>query len=194
MQERATSTSQFSLFTGDQPVLWHPTYEDVRRRLQMLYDPKDDLILLKAPGQYMQCSGNSDIGFKIEYRDGAGDQAYLAIDQAVGLDTAIGLFASYLEQDDRWRELLAWEPAAGRGTREVEGVGRQPFRLWERDGNRLIINKKWCLITLGTLLCGGSAVSFFMINDMMDLYLTYIPGSIMAVGVIFLMLSCFVDD
>jgi len=177
------------LFVGGRPIDGHPTPADIPGRLQMLYDPQDDFVLMKGHGRYMQCTGDRGESFSVECCEGPGKPVMAAADD---LDHSVAseLFVSFLNDDDRWRQAMQWVPkAAGKKKKSKFAV-----KLIEREGGRLIINKHWCLIALGSLFCSGAAISFFMLGGMMDLYLTWIPGSFLAVGVIFLLMSNFVDD
>lgn len=195
MNDRVASGPHFKLFVAGMPIQGYPTPEALQSRLQMLYDPKDEFVLMKGPGHYMQCSGNPQTGFKVLYREGERDRYYRTAMPTTTLEQTVELFTGYLNQDERWRESVKWRVCSGEQGREDEAdAKRRSFKLFDRKGDRIIINKKMCLIALGTLGCIGAAVSFFMLHDMMDLYLTWIPGSFLALGVIFLMLSSFVDD
>ncbi len=195
MNIQAALASRFKLFIAGMPVAGYPTAADLRDRLQRMYDPKDDFVLMKGPGHYLQCSGTPETGFKVLYREGDANRYFRAAERLVPLQTTAELFVSYLEQDNRWRELVPWRACSGaQGEEDDADSTKRAFSLWYREGDRVILNKKLCLITLGTLICMGAAGSFFMLKDMMDLYLTIIPGSLLAAGVIVLMISNFVDD
>ena len=182
------SGSTFKLIVRNRPVPGEPLPGDFKWRLQMQTDETDTFVLLKSPGHFMQCSGTADGGFRVEYREGAADQHYVSADSAIPLDATADLFASYLSGDECWRRLIRWEQAASKHKK------RRTFRLIDRRGDTLVINKKWCLILIGAVFNAIGAGVFFLLNGMMDLYLTWIPGSIIAVGVIFLGLSTFCED
>lgn len=183
------SESTFKLIVRDRPVAGEPQPGDFKWRLRMQTDDTDTFVLLRSPGHFMQCSGTADGGYRVEYREGAADQHYVSADSAISLDATADLFASYLNRDERWRSLTRWEQAGSKPKR-----GRS-FRLIDRRGGTLVINKKWCLILLGAgFNAVGAGVFFLFVKDLMDLYITWVPGSIIAVGVIFLGLSAFCDD
>ncbi len=186
------SESSFKLIVRNRPVAGHPLPGDFRWRLQMQTDETDTFVLLRSPGHFMQCSGTADGGFRVEYREGAADRHYASGDGLIALDATADLFASYLNQDERWRGLVRWEQAGGKPGGKP-GKGRS-FRLIDRRGDTVVINKKWCLILVGAAFNAIGAGVFFLLNGLMDLYMTWIPGSIIAVGVIFLGLSTFCED
>ena len=195
MTAQTTSAPHFKLYVAGMPIQGYPTPDAIQSRLRMLYDPKDEFVLMKGAGHYLQCSGNPQIGFKVLYREGESDRYYRTAAKTVSLDQTIALYTSYLQQDERWRELVPWRACAGaQGEEDASDSTKRAFSLYHRDGDRVIFNMKLCLIALGTLVCVSAAGSFFMLKDMMDLYLTWIPGSLLALGVIILMISCFVDD
>lgn len=182
------SGSTFRLIIRNLPIAGEPLPGDFKWRLQMQTDETDTFVLLHSPGHFMQCSGTADGGFRVEYREGTADRHFISADKAIALDATADLFASYLNQDDGWRRMIQWEPAGNKTTK------RRSFKLIDRQGDTLIVNKKWCLILIGAVFNAVGAGVFFLLNGLMDLYLTWIPGSIIAVGVIFLGLSTFCDD
>ncbi|MEZ6192836.1 MAG: hypothetical protein R3C45_16310 [Phycisphaerales bacterium] len=188
MGHYTTEESTFKLIVRNRPIAGEPQPEDFKWRLQMQTDETDTFVLLKSPGHFMQCSGTADGGFRVEYREGTAKEHFASTDKALPLDATADLFASYLNRDERWRRAIRWEQAGNKPSK-----GRS-FKLIDRRGDTLVINKKWCLILIGAVFNAIGAGVFFLLNGLMDLYLTWIPGSLISIGVIFLGLSTFCDD
>lgn len=182
------SDNTFKLIVRDRPVAGYPEPGDIRWRLQMLTDETDTFVLLKSPGHYMQCAGTADGGFRVEYREGTADRHYVTAGGAVDLDVTANLFISYLCGDERWRELVAWAPT---GVKQAKG---RSFRLIDRRGNTVVINRKWCLIGIGALLNVIGAGTFFLLREVTHLYMSWVPGSIIALGVVCLVVSGMGED
>lgn len=180
----------FKLIVRGRPVAGEPQPGDMRWRLEMLNDPADTMTLLLGPGYFMQCSGSGEEGFRVEYCQGGEDQHFQAAEASIDLDLATDLFVSYLQQDQRWLNLVRWSPYAKLAGQRA----RRRFRLVEREGDRLIINKRWCLMTVGILISLIGAGSFFFLREVTHLYMSWVPGSILAVGFVFLLLSSMTED
>ncbi len=179
------------LIQRGRPVAGMPQPGDMRWRLEMLTDPADTMMLLRGRGFYMQCTGDGEGGYTVEYCEGANAEPFVAVDQTLSLDVTTNLFVCYLCGDDRWRQMVRW---VAKSEVEAKKNKKRSFKLVERQGGRLIINKRMCLLTLGIIFCLIGGATFYVQEDAVFLHELAIPGGIIGMGFAIMMISSMTDD
>jgi hypothetical protein len=103
------------------------------------------------------------------------------------------LFISYVNEDDRWRNMIGWVPIH-QHVRVGPSESRAAPGIVERHGNHIVISKRFCMLIGGLLLCLLGAASFFLVGSVSSRRGFAIPGTLIAVGFVTLILSGSTDD
>ncbi len=194
MTNNQNTSSLFRMTVGDHSVVGHPTPSDIKNTLRMLDESADGFMIMeRGPKSFMQCSGTLKNGFYVEYRESGANQHFNSGDDSIELDMAIDLFTSYVREDNRWRETIAWEVNKPTSIGPNESP-RNRSGLVERHGNAIVINKKFCLIASG-LACYVLGTFGFFLLPRLGLRLGFrIPGLLIGLGTVCLIMSSFTDD
>jgi len=92
---------------------WHtvpdPNEAQIRAAIQELDDCEGFLILGADDLTSIQSSGDSRVGFDLEYQEGSVDRHYRARRCDFDAETIIAKFAAYAAGEDSWKSGLEWE-------------------------------------------------------------------------------------
>jgi len=191
MEQNAHSPTR--LILRGKPLPGHPTPDDIRQALSALDERDSVLVLERGPQFFMQCAGTTDAGFAIEYRDGGDASHFMSAGDSIGIEITTNLLTSYLQDDERWRKMILWQPMSPLATKTSLNQEEQPTRLIEKHGSAIVISKHGCLIALGLLLYIAGAF-LFLAGPMGSRYSFRTAGNVLILGTACLILSAFVKD
>jgi hypothetical protein len=67
------------------------------------------IILSSSEYTYMQCAGDQNVGFQLEYQAGSVDEHYQATEAPLDTDTIILKFSEYLAGKPSWKDGVKWK-------------------------------------------------------------------------------------
>ncbi len=88
----------------------NPTPKDIRTALFEL-DSLGDSFLILGPNDrtYIQCGGDPQSGFDLEYQDGSAKFHYRAIQEEIDAETILIKLLAYADGDESWKDDFDWE-------------------------------------------------------------------------------------
>ncbi len=191
------TTNVFRLTLGEHTVVGRPTYNDIHQTLLMLDQSSNGRLVLECgPQRFLKCSGSRQTGYQLEYCEGGRHRHFRSISDSIESKLVVELFSSYVQEDNRWKGMIPWVPvddsAVASGDRK--SMDKKKFRLLQREGNTLVINKKFCLMAGGLLLNLGGVACFFLMDSSASQHTYKGVGTIMAIGFTMMVVSGWVDD
>lgn len=92
---------------------WHtvqdPGEAQIRKAIKELDNFEEFLVLAKDDLTYIQSSGDSRIGFDLEYQEGSIDHHFRARKTDFDVETIVAKFAAYAASENGWRDGVDWE-------------------------------------------------------------------------------------
>ena len=86
-----------------------PNEAQIREAIRELDDFEGFLVLSATDLTYIQSSGDSRVGFDLEYQEGSLDHHYRARKYDFEAETIVAKFSAYAAGDNGWRDGIDWE-------------------------------------------------------------------------------------
>jgi hypothetical protein len=97
------------LDVGGWRTVQDPNEAQIREAIRELDEYQGFLILSAADLTYIQSSGDSSIGFDLEYQEGSIDHHYRARKYDFDAEMIVARFSAYAAGDNGWRVGIDWE-------------------------------------------------------------------------------------
>ncbi len=97
-----------SIIRGIPKITQDPTKEDIHNIVGSLHWDDISWAILKIDEKNrIECSGSYNDGFAIIYQEGESD--YIGFDSPTSVDEIIDILTRYLNNDNSWKDMFAWE-------------------------------------------------------------------------------------
>ncbi len=92
-------------------IIQDPTVEEMKEAIDGLKIPHDPFLILGTEGydSYIQCCGDAEEGFDLEYQEGSIENHYQAINANFGANEILARFLSYAAGGNEWHNGIEWE-------------------------------------------------------------------------------------
>ncbi|MCG8525535.1 MAG: hypothetical protein MI748_04080 [Opitutales bacterium] len=87
-----------------------PTASDIQQAISNLQDNADSFVILSLGEMtYLQCIGDSSVGYIVEYQEGSTDQHFTTKDGHIDTSRTLTIFKMYADQNPDWKNQTSWE-------------------------------------------------------------------------------------
>ncbi len=107
---RSTKVGDVTLNLSGESKIESPSEEVIAESIYSLVDDMDHFLILESSNMtYLQCIGDAQKGYIVEYQEGSTDRHYSSGRNRLDADHTVRIFLNYAKGSDDWKNGISWE-------------------------------------------------------------------------------------